>query len=121
MASGRIAGAAPAATTASAGVEREAGAGAGIEGEADLLVRARAAVGGDPARALSLVKEHERRFPGGALVQEREVIAVSALVGLGRMSEARPRAARFLEQHPSSVYRRRLDMLVPGLPARAAP
>jgi hypothetical protein len=69
----------------------------------------------DPARALALATEHEQRFPRGALGQEREVIAVGALVALGRAPEARARAARFVERFPGSAYRQRIEALVPGL------
>ena len=85
------------------------------EREVDLLQRARTAA---PAEALSIVREHEQRFPGGALVQEREVIAVGALVGLGHAAEARARAARFVERFPTSAYRHRIEALVPGLAAQ---
>ena len=56
------------------------------------------------------------RYPGGALVQEREVIAISALAAMGRSGEARARAQRFLAAFPRSAHRRRLEVLV-GLPA----
>jgi hypothetical protein len=82
--------------------------------EIELLDRAHAALAADPARALAIVAEHERRFPRGTLGQEREVIAVGALVALGRVSEARARAARFVELFPRSAYRRRIEALVPG-------
>jgi hypothetical protein len=89
-------------------------AAAGGEPEVELLQRAQAALGADPARALALVREHEQRFPRGALGQEREVIAVGALVALGRTSEARARAARFVELFPRSAYRRRIEALAPA-------
>ena len=61
--------------------------------------------------ALALTDEHARRFPGGALAQEREFIAVSALLSLGRTPEARSRAARLLERFPGPAYRGRLESL----------
>ena len=81
------------------------------ETEVHLLQRAQGALGGDPAAALALTDEHARRFAGGGLGQEREFIAVSALLALGRGPEARARAARLLERFPSSAYRGRLDSL----------
>jgi hypothetical protein len=83
------------------------------ETEVRLLQRARAGVAADPARALALTGEHARRFPGGAFAQEREFIAISALVALGRADEARERAARMLERFPASAYRDRLEAIVP--------
>jgi hypothetical protein len=48
-------------------------------------------------------------------VQEREVIAVEALLRAGRREEAQARFQRFLERHPRSAHRRRLeDLLAPG-------
>ncbi|WP_437710239.1 hypothetical protein WMF45_36245 [Sorangium sp. So ce448] len=83
------------------------------------LAGAEACVGARPAEALALADAHLARFPGGALAQEREVIAVGALKALGRGGEALARANRFVAAHPSSAYRRRLEILVPEL--RGAP
>lgn len=82
------------------------------ESEAHLLGRAQDALGGDPGRALALAGEHARRFPGGALAQERELIAVDALVRAGRPAEARERAERFLQAFPRSAHRRRIESIV---------
>jgi hypothetical protein len=82
-----------------------------LETEVHLLERARSALGADPGAALALAAEHARRFPGGALGQEREIIAVTALVALGRRPEAQARAASFLERFPGSPYRARLESL----------
>ena len=81
------------------------------ETEAHLLQRAQSAPGADPGGALSLAGEHARRFPGGALGQERELIAVTALVALGRTPEAQASATRLLERFPGSAYRGRLESL----------
>ena len=76
--------------------------------EAELLEQARGALRGDPARALARADEHRRRFPGGVLVQEREVIAIKALRQLGRNSEADQRAAAFEKAFPGSAFQRKL-------------
>jgi hypothetical protein len=73
--------------------------------EAQLLESARAALSKDPARALALAREHERRFPRGALTQEREVIAIQALARLERDAEARRRAQGFEQRFPASPHK----------------
>lgn len=82
------------------------------ETEAQLLHRALGAIGRSPAEALELVHVHQRRFPAGALVQEREVLTIDALLRLGRTEEARSRGARFIEAYPSSLHRRRVEALL---------
>jgi hypothetical protein len=76
--------------------------------EADLLEQARVAMKSDPARALARANEHRQRFPGGALIQEREVIAIKALRALGRTSEADARADAFAKAFPGSAFARKL-------------
>lgn len=76
--------------------------------EADLLEQARVALKSDPARALARANEHRQRFPGGALIQEREVIAIKALRALGRTSEADARAEAFAKAFPGSAFARKL-------------
>jgi hypothetical protein len=85
----------------------------GMEAEVRLLERAQDALRSrSPSEALALADEHARRFPQGILVQEREVIAVEALVKAGRRDEAKARAARFRARFPGSSHTRRLDALV---------
>ncbi|MEO5725804.1 MAG: hypothetical protein ABI134_21245 [Byssovorax sp.] len=100
------------------------------ETDIQLLHRALDALGSAPARALDLVNRHAARFPGSALGQEREVLAIDALVRLGRSSEARARAAAFAARFPASAHLHRLEALVPSTgidngvhkaPAEAAP
>ncbi|MGH7440330.1 MAG: hypothetical protein ACRENE_31945 [Polyangiaceae bacterium] len=68
-----------------------------IGAETQLLRRADQALrNGDPARALDLLDEHARTFPNGVLAQERSAERVTTLCALGRSSEARAEAARFL-------------------------
>jgi hypothetical protein len=77
--------------------------------EVELLERARGALKSNPAHALSLTSEHKLRFPGGALAQEREVIAIEALKRLGRSDQASLRADEFAKNYPGSAHRRKLD------------
>ena len=93
-----------------AGAEREVAA--AEETEAQLLQRALATLGRSPGDALEVLGVHQRRFPSGALAQEREVLAVDALLRLGRREEARARAARFAEAYPGSAHRRRVEALL---------
>jgi hypothetical protein len=84
---------------------------ASYESEARLLRGARAVLKSDPSRALALAGEHERRFATGQLVEEREVIAMTALVRLERVAEASSRWERFRARFPESVYAPRLSAL----------
>jgi len=76
------------------------------------LARAQAALSNSPKAALALAAEHDRAFAGGgALAQEREVIAIDALLRLGRRTEAELRTQRFHRQFPASAHGRRVDVL----------
>ena len=77
-----------------------------------LLARAHAALAQNPGSALALASDHERNFPNGILVQERELLAIDALLRLGRRPEAVGRAARFHQLFPTSVHGRRVDVLL---------
>jgi hypothetical protein len=92
----------PSAERASERAQPEASA---ISEENRLLREARAASrAGDPAGALATLKVLDRRFPGGALVQERELLRVQALRAQGSHAEAEQRARRFLRLYPTSPY-----------------
>lgn len=71
---------------------------------------------GNPSRALAVAREHEQRCPAGALVQERERIAIEALVDLGRSDQARARARAFEERYPSSPHVGRIRRALERLP-----
>jgi hypothetical protein len=74
------------------------------ESEIVLLRRAREALSRKHARqAVTLVERHRRQWPDGALVQEREVLAIQALTLAGAEAEARARADRFLRDFPGST------------------
>lgn len=91
------------------------------ETEADYLRRAQGQMSAAPAQALALAEAHPLRYPDGRLGQEREMIAIGALAGLGRSAEARARAEVFLALFPSSAHRRRLLVLVPAATAAEKP
>ncbi len=83
------------------------------EPEAIMIKRAHdALLQGSADRALALVGDHAQAYPKGALAQEREVIAIEALVALGRNSDARARAATFRAAYPASVHLTRIERLV---------
>ena len=82
------------------------------ESEASFLRRTRAALADDPARALRMTGEHAALYPRGVLEQEREVIAIEALVRLGAREEARLRASAFRARYPSSAHASRIAAIV---------
>ncbi len=82
------------------------------EEEPQLLQRALAVLATSPSQALALTDEHARRFPAGALGQERERIAIEALVKLGQRGAAVERATRFLAVYPRSAHRSRIEAVV---------
>lgn len=69
---------------------------------------------GDAAGALAEAERHAARFPSGALAQEREVLAIDALVRLGRRAEAEARAAGFRARYPTSTHGVRIQGLLSG-------
>jgi len=86
--------------------------------EGEILREARALAGTRPDRALALCAEHERGYPDGVLAEEREVIAIEALVTLERAADARQRAQSFFRAHGSSAHRARIEALLRRLDAR---
>jgi hypothetical protein len=79
--------------------------------EVALLRDARLALGGNPAEALALAEQHRVQFARGAMVQERELIAISALARLGRHAAVLARAAQFERDFPNSPYRKQVTAL----------
>ncbi len=72
--------------------------------EARLVDQARRALRSDAALALSLTEQGAREFPSGAAATERSVIAIEALVKLGRLNEARARFESFERAYPNSFH-----------------
>ena len=84
----------------------------GTSDELELLRRAQEALPSDGRAALLLVQEHERAYPHGLLEQERELLAIAALLSLDRVETAQLRAQDFRRTFPYSVHLRRLDRML---------
>jgi hypothetical protein len=80
--------------------------------ELAVLEEARAALATDPARTLTLADEHAKRFQHPAFAQERERLAIDALVRSGRRGDAQERARRFESTYPRSPHLARVRALV---------
>jgi hypothetical protein len=102
----------PATPSATAPASVPSAQGLGAPSEIELLRDARFALKQSPARALELTDEHARRYARGKLVQERELIAISALVALGRRTAALSRGANFERAFPQSPYREQVSDLL---------
>jgi rhodanese-related sulfurtransferase len=63
---------------------------------------------GDAKGALAGVDEHARRFPSGALAEERDMERIVALCALGRRSEAARATSQFSRAYPSSSHEARI-------------
>lgn len=66
----------------------------------------------DPAGAMSLLVDFDRRFPRPRVGDEATVLRVEVLLALGRSSEARRLGRDFIAGHPDSIYRARLAQLL---------
>jgi hypothetical protein len=75
-------------------------------------VRARRVLEATPARAYALTDEHRRHYPRGLLSEERELLAIEALLALGRRPEAEGRAAQFSRRFPGSMHARKLALIL---------
>ncbi|MGK4006153.1 hypothetical protein WMF31_26275 [Sorangium sp. So ce1036] len=84
--------------------------------EARRLEQARAALADSPEASLSTLDAHRSEFPNGQLAEERELIAIQALMRLGRADEARARAEAFLQRFPSTAYTERVRRLTSVAP-----
>jgi TolA-binding protein len=71
--------------------------------EESLLEQARRSIG-SPAQALSLLREHERRFPNGELTAERLYLTAQAHARAGNRAAARRYAELLTARFPKSTY-----------------
>jgi hypothetical protein len=85
--------------------------------ELELIERANRQLRDAPAQALVTIAEHEQRFPASQFAQERELIAIEALIATGQREPARVRGERFLARYPASSHARKVRALI----ATAAP
>ena len=80
--------------------------------ERELIDAAGAALrAGNPDQALADAERHAQRFPAGQLAEDREVLAVRALLALGRSAEARARAQRAKTRFPGGSLGGVMDAL----------
>lgn len=89
--------------------------------ELALLRAAQGALQRRPARALELAGEHREQHPKGVFAQERELIAIEALMKLKQRRAAQARAEAFVAQFPGSAHRRRLRALLRSEAADGGP
>jgi len=102
----------PAPSAPAASPKQKRGSG-GSEAEAKLVLTAGAAlVRNDAETALALTREHRARFPDGAHAEERDRIAIEALVRLGGIDDARVAGDLFFSRYPQSIYRSRIEDLL---------
>lgn len=88
-----------------------------LERERAMLDEARSALqSGDGAAALAAIDRHARGFARPELAEEREALAVQALVISGRYDEARARAARFRASSPHSLFMPAVDASLASIP-----
>ena len=83
--------------------------------EEALLEQARRSID-SPAKALPLLREHERRFPNGVLTAERLYLTAQANVRAGNLPAARRAAALLAERFPKSTYLPRVRPLLERTP-----
>ncbi len=81
----------------------------------ELLLQARAALGSQPALALSLVNKAARLYPRSGSGQERAMIRIQALVGMGKRAQALAAARAFQSSYPRSGHNQRLGTIFPEL------
>ena len=72
--------------------------------EAMLVARARKSLAYDAKATLELTDQIASEFPSGQLVEERRALAIRALARLGRLDEAKARAAEFLADHAKGPH-----------------
>jgi hypothetical protein len=81
-------------------------------GELALLARARRLLPSAPEETLRITELHRRRFAAPSFAQERELLAIEALVRRGEYVAAAQRARRFEKSYPHSLHRERLRILL---------
>jgi hypothetical protein len=81
--------------------------------EVEVLRPAQQAIARDDfASAFAAIAVHQRQFPAGQLAEEREALRVKALLGLGRVAEAKRAGAVFRDRFPHSALLERIDEML---------
>jgi hypothetical protein len=75
-----------------------------VDDEVAFMHQLRLAAESDPARALDLARDGERRFPDGADAAERSTILIKSLAKQGRMSEARGEAEKMVAHYAGTPW-----------------
>lgn len=84
--------------------------------ELSILTRARRLLASAPEQSLALTEEHRSHYPKGVFAEERELLAVEALVKLARPADAQTRGRVFLRTHPGSAHGERVRVLLEPSP-----
>jgi hypothetical protein len=84
------------------------------EESAAVLAIRKTLLSGDPREALRMLDRAAADFPNGALVQEREALAIRALVDSGQKDTARRRGEAFLRAYPRSPHAAEVRATVGG-------
>ncbi len=79
--------------------------------EIDLIRRAEG-LRAEPEQSLRALNEHARLYPTGMLSQEREVLAIEALLASAQRPAAEARAKALAAAHPGSAHLRRVRVLL---------
>ncbi|MDP3274301.1 MAG: hypothetical protein Q8Q09_03845 [Deltaproteobacteria bacterium] len=84
-----------------------------LTAETHLMDMARSALArGRAEAAMDAIDQHARAFAQGQLAEDRESLAVQALVTLGRREQATRRAEAFRRRWPSGLYRPRVEAAI---------
>lgn len=84
----------------------------GLAEELKGVERIRQELEASPAKGLAAAVEQQRMFAHGVLAPERELLRIEALLRLGRVSEARARAARARSASGDQPYRDQIQKLL---------
>lgn len=84
-----------------------------LDEETSMLAKARNALrGGDARAAAGALSQLQSAFPGGQLVQERDVLTVEVLAAIGNVAAAKHKAQVFIAAHPTSPHSAKLRRFV---------
>jgi hypothetical protein len=72
--------------------------------ELSLLRQAQVALVARPREAYALTQQHRAKYPRGQFAEERDAIAIQALLRIGERDVALDLAERFVAAHPSSAH-----------------